>query len=136
MVELPLSPSSNNLFASVRSRRTGSIVRVKSKEYKAWLEIAVLLLKIGHRKIKAKPFQASYTVFGGDELNLARDLSNFEKALGDSAVTAGVIPGDSIRAGLWKVTMEYVPRIPCDKGKACVQVEFSELYLADRPEAK
>ncbi len=94
-VTLPLPPSTNHLFATVRGRR------VKSKAYKAWLaEVAPLLVEL--RRPKTLPAEIHATVFG--KVNANRDLDNLMKPLGDSIVLAGVLPGDSIKyVTLWSI---------------------------------
>lgn len=101
-VVLPVPPSANNLFLSVGRRR------VKTPQYRAWIEAADPIAA----KLKPparKPFGVSITVFGHGRLNTARDLANCEKAIVDSLVRTGVIPGDSIRDGLWRVVLNYKP---------------------------
>lgn len=101
--ELPLPPSVNGLFP-------GKAKRFKSPEYKAWIEAATLAVRAA--KVRpwvasvSKPFGIEYTVVG--PMNMSADLANREKALTDLLVSCGVIPGDSLRAGLWKVCLMYV----------------------------
>ena len=101
--DLPLPPSSNHLFP-------GKAKRFKSPEYKAWIEEATLAVRAA--KVRpwsasvSKPFGIEYTVVG--PVNMASDLCNREKAMTDLLVSCGVIPGDSLRAGLWKVCLMYV----------------------------
>lgn len=87
-VTLPLPPSTNNLFATVRGRR------VKSREYKAWLATALALL-VELRRPRTLPASIRASVFG--KVNAARDLDNLLKPIGDALVAAGVIPGDSVK---------------------------------------
>lgn len=101
--DLPIPPSVNGLFP-------GKAKRYKSAEYKAWIEAAKL--QIALYKVRpwvasvSKPFGIEYTVVG--PMNMAADLANREKALTDLLVSCGVIPGDSLRAGLWRVCLMYV----------------------------
>ena len=114
VVDVPLPPSTNNLYLNVAWRG-----RVKSPEYRAWIDVAsmlVLLLK----PIRTKPFTITYTLVGGDGLNLGRDLGNFEKPLTDVLVSTGRIPGDSLRAGLWQIIQQYVE---CYEGEPYVGIE-------------
>ena len=102
--ELPIPPSTNNLYVNTRRGR------VLSPEGRAWKES--VLLELALKKMRpwvasvAKPFGIEYTVVG--PVNMSRDIANFEKVCTDCLVTAGVIPGDSIRAGLWRVCLMYV----------------------------
>ena len=85
---LPLPPSTNNLFATVRGKR------VKSREYRAWLSaVAPLLVEL--RPPKALPAAVRVGVFG--KVNAARDLDNMLKPIGDALVAGGVLPGDSLK---------------------------------------
>lgn len=87
-VTLPLPPSTNNLFATVGSRR------VKSREYKAWLANAEAAL-IELRKPAGLPAGVRVSVFGS--VNRQRDLDNMLKPVLDALVSAGVLPGDSLK---------------------------------------
>ncbi len=88
-VEIPVPPSTNHLFATVRGNR-----RVKSKAYREWLA-AVFPVLMELRKPKALPAEVCATVYG--KVNKGRDLDNLMKPIGDAIVTAGVLPGDSIK---------------------------------------
>jgi hypothetical protein len=102
--DLPIPPSTNNLYVNTRRGR------VLSPEGRAWKES--VLLELALKKMRpwvasvAKPFGIEYTVVG--PVNMSRDIANFEKICTDCLVTAGVIPGDSIRAGLWRMCLMYV----------------------------
>lgn len=111
---LPLTPSSNHLFLDLirkKRNRKGKLVprpfRVKSPEYREWLAAVVpVLARMASVQL---PVEATVRVYGGDGLNLSRDVANFEKATMDAAVKAKVIPGDSIRDGVWSVVTKYIP---------------------------
>lgn len=101
-VVLPVPPSTNNLFLSVGRRR------VKTPQYRAWIaEADPIAARL--QPPPGTPFGVSITVYGHGRLNTARDLANCEKAIVDSLVRTGVIPGDSIRDGLWRVVLNYQP---------------------------
>ena len=87
-VFVPIPPSANNLFATVRGRR------VKSKAYKAWLAEAVPMLT-ALAGPESYPCELRYSVFGPMHGN--RDLANLEKPLSDALVAAGCIPDDKIK---------------------------------------
>lgn len=94
-VTLPVPPSANNLFATVKG------FRVKSREYKAWLEQAVPLLAF-----LAGPasYPCRYRILLAGTLNMLRDGANTEKAAVDAVVAAGVIPDDCLKyvcGGVW-----------------------------------
>jgi len=84
---LPLSPSTNNLFATVGKHR------IKTREYKAWGDVAAL--EIAKNKFHvASPVSIEIVLFG--KVFQARDLDNFAKPCLDALVQAGIIDGDSL----------------------------------------
>lgn len=100
-VFLPLPPSTNNLFVNA-----GKKGRVKSKEYKSWLNAVVPDLRQQMRPA-VMPVEVVVTVFGGGDFNRDRDTDNFGKPCGDALVAAGVLPGDSIRDGVYRTVQQY-----------------------------
>ncbi len=86
---LPLPPSSNHLFATVNGRR------IKSREYRAWIESAALDVMVQGVRRVASPVKVFIYLDG--KVNLQRDLANFEKAVTDLLVSAGVIENDSLK---------------------------------------
>lgn len=97
---VPVPPSVNNLFLTVGRKR------VKTPEYREWLEQSVPALA-RLRKPERFPVRITVTLFGN--VNQARDVANVEKAIGDALVLAGIIPDDSIRAGVWETIQRYRP---------------------------
>ncbi len=101
--ELPIPPSTNNLYVNTRKGR------VISPQGREWKDAAALIVRIC--KVRpwvasvSKPFGIEYTVVG--PVNMGRDLANCEKIMTDVLVQCGVIPGDSLRAGLWRVCLTY-----------------------------
>lgn len=86
-VEIELPPSTNNLFATVKGRR------VKSKEYTRWIKRN--LPTVAQLRQPILPCRVVIGLFG--KINGARDGDNFLKPIMDALVSAGVIPGDSLR---------------------------------------
>lgn len=117
--ELELPPSTNHLFMNGK-KGTG---RFKSPKYREWIATAVPLLADSLRPVKLLPFRIRYTLFGGAGLNPGRDLGNLEKPLTDALVTACIIPGDSLSAGLHGIALDFNNQ---DEGRAFVRVELIE----------
>lgn len=101
VLHLPTPPSVNSLYRNVP--RVG---RVKTTPYKNWCDAADLVLAY---QLRGKdlpiegPVSCHYTVRN----HRSRDLGNYEKALGDILVSAGIIEGDS-----W----EYIKEIHLEWG--------------------
>ena len=94
-VTVPVPPSTNHLFATVRGRR------VKTKDYRDWIKRVVPTF-MGLIK-PVLPCEVHLTIDG--DVNAQRDGDNFVKPIHDALVEAGVIPGDSldcVRGGYWK----------------------------------
>lgn len=122
-IELP--PSTNHLFMNGKGKQGG---RFKAPEYREWIATAVPLLAGSLRPVKLLPFRIRYTLFGslfggGVGLNPNRDLGNLEKPITDALVSACVIPGDSLAAGLYGITLEFSNQ---DEGRAFIRVEIRE----------
>jgi len=88
-VSVPVPPSANNLFPTVRGKR------VVSGEYRAWRAVA-------HPLLAALAPPAAYPVevwltLAGKGVNARRYVANLEKAVTDSLVAVGVLPGDSLK---------------------------------------
>jgi hypothetical protein len=81
-------PSTNHLFPTYGKRR------VKSNEYKAWIEAAGWSLAAA--KLKKHIFPVILLLTFGN-LPAASDVSNRIKAVEDLLVTHGILPGDSIK---------------------------------------
>lgn len=111
---VPVPPSVNNLFATVGRRR------IPTREYKAWLAAALPAME--RMRVQTEfPCRIVVSVFG--KVNAARDVDNLAKPIGDALVAAGVLPGDSIRAGVWECTQRYFPEPTMSGPVALVQVE-------------
>lgn len=111
-------PSVNNLFVNVRGRG-----RVKSKAYRDW--IAANAWKVQRLEpITAPRFGVSLWVYGGEGLNMGRDIDNMAKPVLDLLVATKRIPGDSLRAGLHLVSVGY---FPSNEGEAFVRIQLTIL---------
>lgn len=108
-VIVPLPPSVNNLFATVRGGR-----RVKSKAYKAWIAESVPTIEKLFRH--ESPYAVLMTVCG--KVNKQRDIDNMVKPILDCLVQCGVIDNDTI-AHVKRVTIEVKEGV----WEPCVQVE-------------
>jgi Holliday junction resolvase RusA-like endonuclease len=92
-VMLPVPPSTNNLFINVRGKG-----RIKSAEYRAWLDHAGLLLKVRSSKVVEGPFEVEVRLS-----HKARgDIDNRMKAAIDLMVRHGRVPDDS---KMWRATV-------------------------------
>lgn len=85
-VVVPVPPPSNHLYPTVRGRR------VKSREYKAWLEANVPTLATLATPAEF-PVEVLIVIIPGS--GWRGDIANREKATVDGLVAAGVLPGDS-----------------------------------------
>lgn len=83
-VDLPVPPSTNNLFVNVGKRR------IASDDYKAWRSIAGLRLNLQHAEKISGPVEIEIAV----PRNRRRDLGNYEKALTDFLVAHRCIDDD------------------------------------------
>lgn len=88
-VAVPVPPSANNLFPTVRGRR------VVSAAYRAWRAVAHPLLA-ALAPPAAFPVEVWLTL-AGKGVNGRRDVANVEKAVTDALVSVGVLPGDSLK---------------------------------------
>ena len=87
-VWLPVPPSTNALFVTFKAR--GGIERAKTKEYKAWITAAGLMLNV-QRPI---PIKGRVEVEVMVKRNNRRDLDNHLKALMDLLVGHSLIEDD------------------------------------------
>lgn len=103
--ELPVPPSTNNLTATiVRGKHSR---RVKTEQYRKWLDEAGLMLKLQGVKPIPSPVHLSVSIMPGRGMNRQRDCDNFLKAIGDLLVASGTIEGDNL-SHVVGVTCEYV----------------------------
>lgn len=84
---LPMPPSVNALFAN---KRAGG--RIKTKEYKAWQQLAGMCIRDSHRQ-QLGPYSISIALKHSAVSTLS-DLTNREKALSDLLVDHGVVKDD------------------------------------------
>lgn len=97
VIRLPVPPSVNNLFVNVRGKG-----RVKSREYKVWLDQADKLMKFARHAPVISPAEVSIRV---GKCNAQRDLDNLNKPVLDILVHAGIIENDNLNH-VHKVTTE------------------------------
>ena len=88
-LRLPFPPTVNNLFS-------GTTRRFTSPKYVAWQREAslVLLTQPGRLHRHTAPVEVVYTY--GKPDNRARDVFNYEKAVSDLLVKAGVLADDAL----------------------------------------
>ena len=89
-IELPIPPTTNRLFPTVRGRR------ICSEEYKAWKQEAgwsVLQAKVAPYAV---PVALTLTIRGGKGFTTRRDLTNCWKSVEDLLVAHGLIPDDNV----------------------------------------
>lgn len=101
--EIPVPPSANAIWRAVHSR--GKQLMLKSRAYRAWLESAVLVLRIGLNRTSG-PVEVTIRV-GGTGFNRARDLDNCIKPVIDALRHAQRIDGDSVKT-VRRVVAEYL----------------------------
>lgn len=106
-VELPIPPSTNNLYTTTKKRR-----RVKSQQYQRWLARAMPLAR-RLAKPAALPCRFRCLIQGSPDSR--RDGDNMQKPLLDLCVTAGIIPDDRLSVvcgGAWDyIVSEGEPRV-------------------------
>lgn len=101
-VTLPIPPSTNALFLETGNPKCP---RVKTPEYKAWLAVAVHKLRAAGARVRC-PVRIQIFIVAGKGFSESRDLDNVAKPVCDSLVTAGIIPGDSVKH-VKGVSIEY-----------------------------
>lgn len=113
-VEVPIPPSTNHLWRVVRhqrGRRAGQATVAKSRQYSSWLEVAVMLLRLGLPRM-AGAVGVTVTIRGGEGWDVSRrDLDNTIKAVCDALVHAGRIPDDTTRF-VTRIELRYTPTEP------------------------
>lgn len=87
-IRLPIPPSVNNLFANAKGRG-----RVKSAEYRSWLQSASLIMRVNRYGLVPSPVCVTIRV---GKCNVLRDLDNLGKPCLDVLVADGVIADDSV----------------------------------------
>lgn len=99
--ELPLPPSTNQLFANEPGKG-----RVKTSLYRAWIASAASHLMLQRVKPVASPVAITITLDG--KVHRGRDLGNVEKAVTDLLVSQGIIAGDNLMH-VRRILLEYAP---------------------------
>lgn len=84
LIDLPLGPSVNNMYPTIRGRR------MKSRGYKAWLDAAGWELKAQ----KPGRVEGPYRLVLRLPMELPSDISNHLKAVEDLLVTHRITPDD------------------------------------------
>jgi crossover junction endodeoxyribonuclease RusA len=115
ILELPLPPSTNDLFANVsREQRAAAKAkgmnlpgRVRTKKYNAWREEAGWMLKAQRQKPVKGPVHIEYFVSTGAKA----DLGNLEKAATDLLVSYGMIDGDDPSV-VKRIVMQWSEDVP------------------------
>lgn len=118
--ELPVPPSVNGLWRAFRrmNRHGGGKTLVRrSKAYEAWLQAAVLLLRVGLPKVSAYPVRVTLTIHRGKGWRANRDLDNCYKAVSDALVHAERIADDDAEH-----VAEIVMRFGEDRKQAAASV--------------
>jgi Holliday junction resolvase RusA-like endonuclease len=90
VIDLPMPPTTNNLFAGNGKRR------YRTKEYIAWIECAGWKLA-SQRAPQIKGRVAILIELAEPAPNVRNDCANREKAVTDLLVTHGIIQGDDQR---------------------------------------
>lgn len=119
-VSLPIPPSANQLWCSAR---TSDGVKVyKSKEYSQWLEVAVMLCRVGLSK-QTQPIELRLNIVGGKGWRKGRDLDNSAKAAGDCLKHAGILIDDNTDY-VRRIVIEYTPPVKkSDDAKLWVSIK-------------
>lgn len=102
-VEMPVPPSANHLWRSVRTRRGVKVI--KRDRYAAWLNTAVMLLRVGMAPV-AGPVRVLVTIRGGKGWPANRDIDNAIKGPIDALRHARRIDGDTCRT-VKRAAVEY-----------------------------
>jgi Holliday junction resolvase RusA-like endonuclease len=115
VLELPLPPSTNDLFANVsreqraaaRARGMNLPGRVRTKNYNAWIKEAGWMLKAQRQKPVKGPVNIEYFVC----IDAKADLGNLEKAATDLLVSHGMIEGDDPSV-VKRIVMQWSEDVP------------------------
>jgi hypothetical protein len=112
-VEVPIPPSVNNLFATVKGRK-----RVKTAAYKSWQASAEF--DLFGLSVPPPPWSIRYTVVAGNGWHQGRDVANVEKATTDLLVSVGLLTNDSC---------VYVRRVTCEFDPECKTNDVAKLRI-------
>jgi Holliday junction resolvase RusA-like endonuclease len=114
---IPIPPSVNGLWRSVRTAQGVRVVR--SKAYRSWRDLAVVAMRLGVQRAVSYPVAVRIEVLGGRGWTRTRDLDNVAKAVLDALVASERIVDDST-AYVRAVLMEYVPPASPRAPASCV----------------
>jgi Holliday junction resolvase RusA-like endonuclease len=122
-VALPIPPSVNNIW---RVARIHSGARVTlSKVYRDWLDVAILTLRAGMRRVTLYPVAVRVEIVRGAGWRKGRDADNLLKAISDALVKAGRITDDS-EDYVTEFSIRFAERAP----QACVRVSVVPVSAA------
>lgn len=112
-LRLPMPITLNTMFNT--QNRGGKPIRVKSKRYAEWRELAAAELMVQRApRLGAGPFHLHWVVGGrssaGVKLRINSDLSNLIKCMEDALVQAEVIEDDCLR-NVTSFSAEYNPSV-------------------------
>ena len=110
---MPFPPSVNQIY-----RNVPKVGRVKTGEYKAWCTKADKYALLTPRPQYTKPVRAEYVFHKPD--NRRRDLSNLEKAVGDTLVRWKVLTDDCL---IHHLTLRWAAPGEVLHGEVCVTIE-------------
>lgn len=99
-IELPIAPTTNNLFLNLRNGG-----RTLSPKYRAWKKKAAAALR-GIEAIENYPVRVRIAIRNGKGWRSNSDVANREKATIDAMVECGVLAGDS-SPYVQNVTIEF-----------------------------
>lgn len=105
LFELPVPPSTNNLTATIVRGRYSR--RIKTAQYKSWLDEASVLLRVQRVQPVPSPVRIGVSIVPGKGMNRQRDCDNFLKGICDLLVACGIIEGDSL-AHVIGVEVEFI----------------------------
>ena len=125
-IEIPMPPSVNRIWRSVRGRGSKSRV-ICSVNYRKWLRMAVPMMRFGMPEFVG-PVKVTITIRGGKGWRVNSDLGNADKATLDALVQAGRIPDDNCQH---VVHEEIVYLLPVPGQPACCWLTVRQVDLAD-----
>lgn len=111
-IELPMPPSSNNLFVNAWGNQRG-----RTQEYQAWAKAAGRKLDTYGLSPCTGLVRLKMTIHGGKGFPISSDLSNRWKAIEDLLVTHGILKDDNVQYVVGH-TDDYVP--PTEKGQQAI----------------
>lgn len=119
---IPIPPSVNHAWKIVRTR-SGVAAKVRSKQYDAWIQEAVLRLRFGMDPAVTYPVAVTVTIGGGSGFRVNRDIDNVLKPVVDALRHAERIREDDVRH-VRRVACEYLePADPKQPAGCWVRIE-------------